>query len=55
MRADIATRGEKSAGWGTVAFSTAAEADKAIKEFNRALVNEREITVRLYTTSGPAA
>ena len=31
------------------------QAEKAIKEFNRALVNEREITVRLYTTSGPSA
>ena len=55
VRADIATRGEKSAGWGTVAFTTSAEAEKAIREFHRALVNDREISVRLYTTSGPPA
>ena len=38
-------RGERSQGWGTVIFSTPAEAAKAVKEFNKALVNEREITV----------
>jgi len=45
VRADIAMRGERSQGWGTVIFSSPAEAAKAVKEFNKALVNDREITV----------
>ena len=40
-------KGERSLGWGTVIFSAPAEAAKAVKEFNKALVNDREITVTI--------
>jgi len=42
VRADIAMRNERSQGWGTVIFSSPAEASKAIREFHKALVNDRE-------------